>query len=242
LRPRCGTTVAQIFPHDTPATAARFQGEILGRFVIRDHAGGNMANTNVPLHAARFAAGTVTRSVNGAHPSSLLLVDEDEAHCMSLAAGLQSRQYKVTALRDYVSARAVAEQNPPDCAVVALTYPGGLGLCFIAKLLARSARTQIVVLADYASMATATAALKLGAHYFLPKPTKADEVVAALRGPVPTAPVPSKAHPPTLQKLQWEHIVQVLTQNNGNISATARELGMYRRTLQRKLGKNPPRA
>lgn len=200
-----------------------------------------MANTNVPLHAGRLAAGTVPRSVNGAHPSSLLLVDDDEAHCMSLAAGLQSRQYKVTALRDYVSARAIAEQNPPDCAVVALTYPGGLGLCFIAKLLARSARTQVVVLADYASMATATAALKLGAHYFLPKPTKAEEVVAALRGAVPTAAAPS-SKAPTLQKLQWEHIVQVLTQNNGNISATARELGMYRRTLQRKLGKNPPRA
>ena len=144
-------------------------------------------------------------------------------------------------MHDFASALRVAEQNPPDFAVVALTYPGGLGLCFIAKLLARSARTQIVVLADYASIATATAALKLGASYFLPKPAKAEEVVAALRGGSPAAAPASRDPAPSLQKLQWEHILRVLTQNNGNISATARELGMYRRTLQRKLGKNPPR-
>ena len=117
-------------------------------------------------------------------------------------------------------------------------------MCFIAKLLARSARAQVVALADYASIATATEALKLGASYFLPKPAKAEDLLAVLGGSVATAApsVTPKSHAPSLQKVQWEHILRVLTQNNGNISAAARELGMYRRTLQRKLGKNPPRA
>ena len=39
------------------------------------------------------------------------------------------------------------------------------------------------------------------------------------------------------EQLVWEHIQQVLATNNGNVSATARELGMHRRTLQRKLQK-----
>jgi two-component system response regulator RegA len=33
----------------------------------------------------------------------------------------------------------------------------------------------------------------------------------------------------------------VLTENDNNISATARALNMHRRTLQRKLAKNPVR-
>jgi len=42
-----------------------------------------------------------------------------------------------------------------------------------------------------------------------------------------------------LKRLEWEHIQKVLTENDGNLSATARVLGMHRRTLQRKLNKRP---
>jgi len=43
----------------------------------------------------------------------------------------------------------------------------------------------------------------------------------------------------SVNRLEWEHIQKVLTENNGNISATSRALGMHRRTLQRKLQKHP---
>jgi two-component system response regulator RegA len=41
--------------------------------------------------------------------------------------------------------------------------------------------------------------------------------------------------------MEWEHIQRVLGEQQGNISATARSLGMHRRTLQRKLQKRPAR-
>jgi two-component system response regulator RegA len=44
-----------------------------------------------------------------------------------------------------------------------------------------------------------------------------------------------------LRRLEWEHIQRVLTECEGNISETARRLGMHRRTLQRKLSKHPVR-
>ncbi len=47
--------------------------------------------------------------------------------------------------------------------------------------------------------------------------------------------------PLSVDRLEWEHIQRVLGENDGNISATARALGMHRRTLQRKLGKHAPR-
>ena len=43
----------------------------------------------------------------------------------------------------------------------------------------------------------------------------------------------------SVRRLEWEHIQRVLMENNGNISATARQLNMHRRTLQRKLQKKP---
>ena len=47
--------------------------------------------------------------------------------------------------------------------------------------------------------------------------------------------------PLALRRLEWEHIHRVLTECDGNISETARRLGMHRRTLQRKLSKHPVR-
>ena len=41
-------------------------------------------------------------------------------------------------------------------------------------------------------------------------------------------------------QLQWEHIERALALHQGNISQTARSLGMHRRTLQRKLLKHRP--
>jgi two-component system response regulator RegA len=41
-------------------------------------------------------------------------------------------------------------------------------------------------------------------------------------------------------RMEWEHIQQVLKMNQGNISETARQLGMHRRTLQRKLAQKAP--
>jgi two-component system response regulator RegA len=46
----------------------------------------------------------------------------------------------------------------------------------------------------------------------------------------------------SVERLEWEHIQKVLQEHDGNISATARSLGMYRRTLQRKLAKKPKTA
>jgi len=42
--------------------------------------------------------------------------------------------------------------------------------------------------------------------------------------------------------LTREHIERVLSEHNGNVSATARALSMHRRTLQRMLAKRPVRS
>jgi two-component system, response regulator RegA len=172
---------------------------------------------------------------------SLLLADDDEVLCHVLARALHRREYKVMVAHDYRSALALASENAPEYAVVDLKLPGGSGLCLIKDLLELDSSIRVVVLTGYASIATAIDAVKRGAHYYLTKPADADDVVAALRcESVPsTAPVCEK--PLSVNRLEWEHINRVLAGNKGNISATARVLGMHRRTLQRKLSKHPVR-
>jgi two-component system response regulator RegA len=174
----------------------------------------------------------------------LLLVDDDETLLSVLAAALTRRGFDVTVATDFDGALEAAQAHAPHYAVVDLKFPGGSGLGLVERLMERDPRTRIVVLTGYASIATAVEAVKLGAHYYLAKPANADDIVAALRrdsAPAPTAATPIRDRPLSVDRLEWEHIHRVLSGTKGNISATARLLGMHRRTLQRKLSKHPVR-
>jgi two-component system response regulator RegA len=140
---------------------------------------------------------------------------------------------------DVGQALAIAAEEPPENALVDLSMPGESGLALIPKLKDLDAGIQIVVLTGYASIATAVDAIKLGAMHYLAKPAGIDEILAAFRMAenIPSAPVMKQ--PASIDRLEWEHIQRVLRENNGNISETARQLRMHRRTLQRKLAKRP---
>lgn len=45
---------------------------------------------------------------------------------------------------------------------------------------------------------------------------------------------------PSLAKVEWDHIQHVLSVCGGNVTRSARLLGITRRTLQLKLKKDPP--
>src|SRR5690606_36803560 len=100
---------------------------------------------------------------------------------------------------------------------------------------------RVVILTGYSSITTAVEAIKHDSCNELSKPADADDVLKALLSDHadPESLVPE--HPMSVARLQWEHIQRVLAEHDGNISATARVLGMHRRTLQRKLQKRPVR-
>ena len=170
----------------------------------------------------------------------LLLVDDDPNLCRVLARALEARGYDVITATNAVDAAALAGQHPPDFAVVDLNLPDRPGLQLVTTLRRLNPSARIVVLTGYGSIASAIAAIKLGATYYLAKPVNADDVVDAFARTDgdPDAPVQK---PMSADRLVWEHINRVLMENNGNLSATARALSMHRRTLQRKLAKRPVR-
>jgi two-component system, response regulator RegA len=172
----------------------------------------------------------------------LLLVDDDPTFCEVMRRALTRRGYRVTLAHGVNEALASARNEPPGYAVIDLKMPGESGLRLIPELLSLSASVRIVVLTGYASVATAVEAIKLGATHYLAKPVDADEVVAAFGRALGDAGAPVAGRPLSVDRLEWEHIQRVLGENGGSISATARSLGMHRRTLQRKLSKRPVRA
>jgi two-component system, response regulator RegA len=86
--------------------------------------------------------------------------------------------------------------------------------------------------------------MKLGARHYLTKPADADEILAALGAAHPDDDLSATpvAGTPSLARAEWEHIQRVLADCGGNVSEAARRLSIHRRSLQRKLAKNPPHA
>jgi len=179
---------------------------------------------------------------NTADKPSLLLVDDDETFCQVLSAALERRGFSVCVAHNVTDGFAAAEGDSPEYAVIDLKMPGASGLELVKKLKNLDTHTRIVVLTGYASIATAVEAIKLGAIHYLSKPADADEIVAAFQRDSGNAAVPVETKPLPLSRLEWEHIQKVLAECDGNISETARRLGMHRRTLQRKLTKRPARS
>lgn len=173
--------------------------------------------------------------------TSLLIVDDDKAFCEALNTSFTKRGHEVRLAHDVEEAAAIARDYNPEWALVDLKMPGPSGLALIPALLEIDPATRIVVLTGYANIATAVEAIKLGAVHYLSKPVSTDEIIAAFHKQEgdPTTPVEGEIL--KLDAAEREHILTTLTRNNYNISATARELGMHRRTLQRKLDKIPER-
>lgn len=173
------------------------------------------------------------------HGPRLLLADEDRALCSVLGRALEIRGFSVTAVHDYHAALRAACGAPPQFAVLELKLPGGSGLHVLKQLLAMDRSMRIVVLTRYPSIATAVAATKAGAQHYLAKPASRGDILSALEGHV----APPAEHvfgtPLSMRRLKWERLQRALTAADGNISATARLLGVDRRTLQRKLNKHP---
>jgi len=168
-----------------------------------------------------------------------LLVDDDETFCMVLHNAIERRGYSVASANNSATAIQLANTRQPRYAVVDLRIGDESGLNLVEALVETHPQIHIVMLTGYASIATAVQAIKLGAKQYLTKPADADEIIASFDTRLGNELVTPAEQPLSPKRLEWEHLQKVLLDNDGNVSATARALGMHRRTLQRKLQKRP---
>lgn len=172
----------------------------------------------------------------------LLVIDDDPVFCQLVERGMSRHGYQVTTAADAASALQQAGEFLPDFILLDLRLGDDSGISLIEPLLHIRSQALIIVMTGYASLATAVQAIKLGAANYVAKPVDIPTLLKLLQSPesLPTdETLPEEISPTSLKRLEWEHIQRVLQENDGNISATARQLNMHRRTLQRKLQKKP---
>jgi len=175
--------------------------------------------------------------------TNVLIVDDDQLFTRQLVTGLERHGFSTFPSDNRVRALETVHSHRPDFAVLELrlrhdplAHHGGLEL--VAELRKMRPQMRIVVATSYSSIVTAVAAIKAGAAEYLPKPASLDSVATALNksGQMPCL----RDKPMSADRLRWEYILRTFFQCDQNVSATARTLGMHRRTLQRMLNKRPP--
>ena len=171
---------------------------------------------------------------------SLLLVDDDEVFVKRLAKAMEKRGFLPETAGSVAAGRAIAIARPPAYAVIDLRLEDGNGLDVVEVLRDRRPDCRIVVLTGYGAIATAVAAVKIGANDYLSKPADANDVTNALLSKTESLPQPPE-NPMSADRVRWEHIQRVYEMCDRNVSETARRLSMHRRTLQRILAKRSPK-
>ncbi len=171
---------------------------------------------------------------------SLLLVDDDEPFLKRLARAMEKRGFEVETASSVAAGLAIATARPTAHAVVDLRLGDGNGLDVVELLREKRPEARIVVLTGYGAIATAVAAVKIGATDYLSKPADANDITAALLANPDELPPPPE-NPMSADRVRWEHIQRVYELCDRNVSETARRLNMHRRTLQRILAKRSPR-
>lgn len=168
----------------------------------------------------------------------LLVVEDDAAFARTLARSFERRGYAVLTASSFAEVIALLPAQSPGFAVVDLKLAGeASGLACVQALHAHDPSMLIVVLTGFASIATAVEAIKLGACHYLAKPSNTDDIEAAFGRAAGNAEVELTNRSTSIKTLEWERIHETLAETGFNISETARRLGMHRRTLARKLGK-----
>jgi len=170
---------------------------------------------------------------------TILVVEDDDSFRRILVSAFEARGYEARGVADAETAMTDARQDSPEMAVVDLRLGDRSGLDVVRELKAIDPSTSVVVLTGYGSIATALESIRLGAVHYLTKPTDPDRILAAFERGLAARPRDVPIDTPSLARVEWEHLHRVLTDCHGNVSEAARQLGMHRKSLQRKLAKRP---
>ena len=171
---------------------------------------------------------------------SLTIIDDDEPFVRRLSKAMEKRGFKVNHALNVSDGKKLVSFSPPAFAVVDLKLNDGNGLEVVEQIRKVRPDSKIIVLTGYGAIATAVAAVKIGATDYLAKPADANDITNALLANSDERPPPPE-NPMSADRVRWEHIQRIYELCNRNVSETARRLNMHRRTLQRILAKRSPR-
>jgi two-component system, response regulator RegA len=167
-----------------------------------------------------------------------MVVDDDDRILSSWRRGAGLKRNVFTAT-DVDNARAIVQQQELDLAIVDLRIGHASGIELVRELRDANPQLAIALCSGYLSVDVTVAAVRAGADIIAFKPITFREVLQRLDETASEEPELDET--PSLARAEWEHIMRVLSDCDGNVSAAARRLGIYRSSLQRRLRKYAPR-
>ena len=191
-------------------------------------------------------------------PSVLVVEDEPRMREM-LMRSVSEMGLPARAAGSAEEAARVLSREPVTILMLDLNLPGTGGLEFLEQVRRDHPHLQAIVITGFGSLEAARVAIHLNVIDFLTKPFTLDDLDAALSRaqerlralaaqPTETSLAASAAEDAaagtpsgsTLEEVEREHVLAVLSRNNGNRAAAARELGISERALYYRLSRYQP--
>ena len=164
---------------------------------------------------------------------SYLVVDDDNVFREKLTESLKTRGYSTYSASGIDEAKNLVEKFNIDRVILDLKLDQENGLDFLHNI--EKSKLEVVILTGYGSVNTVKLAFKRGAINYIQKPATIEEIINSFSPEFIEAELSPST---TLDEVEKDHINRVLVEQNGNISKTAKILGLHRRSLQRKLKGN----
>ncbi len=165
--------------------------------------------------------------------NTVLVCDDDAPFRRKLSRGLRDLGFEVYEAETAGNGLEVYKVYRPGRVIVDLRMPGEGGLWLVREIAALDSLCDIVVLTGFGSITTALDAVRRGARNYITKPASIKEILAAFSPDVSRE--ASSDQLPSLAEIESEYVQRVLDHCGGNVSQSAKVLGLHRRSLQRKL-------
>lgn len=115
---------------------------------------------------------------------TVLVVDDEEIMQDILSEFLREEGYRVDIASSGEEGLELAQAKPYDCAIVDLMMPGMDGIQATRALKELDATLPVIMITAYASVESAVEAMKQGAHEYITKPFKNDEVLIVVQNAI----------------------------------------------------------
>lgn len=183
---------------------------------------------------------------------SILLLDDDPDVGLAAQLLLQRRVAPLQCLRRPAELAAALERLRPALLLLDMNFgpgrtDGEQGLRLLVETVARPQPPKVIVMTAYAELELAVQALRRGAYDFVTKPWDNARLVATCREALqdaghlgaPTTGTSTSAEPPrSLAAQERAALMVAVAQAQGNLSEAARQLGLSRAALYRRLDKH----
>ncbi len=113
--------------------------------------------------------------------AKILIVDDEENLCFTLERFLVAEEYHVVTTDSYAGAMAALEQNDFDLIFVDILLKGKNGIDLLREVKQRNLTGAVVMITGAPTVESASAAVRLGAFDYLPKPVTQQSLIRVTR-------------------------------------------------------------